>query len=392
MKNISVCLLLFFASSILHSQSGLESVLADVLLNNKSLAAYKEFNNAKAMQFKTGLTPADPFVDYDYLFGNNETSGNQVEFSITQSFDFPTVYGKRKDVSESNITLLEIEMVNQRQIVLFDAQTTYLQIVYLNKLGNYYRSRKIALEELVENFQTKLNKGEANILDLNKAKLNLIEINTLYKENISDITQMHQHLTELNGGNMVLVNDTIYPVSAVLPAFEILEQEFELNDPLRKMLEQEKVIAQNELSLRKALWLPKIETGYHYQGILGETFQGFHAGISIPLWQNKNTINAQESYINYTKVQLASHTNEHYYEIKEKYERYLSLAASLEEYRKIFNEVNNKQLLDKALALNQISVIDYFFEMSFFDNASRNYLQTENEYFEIIAELNKYKL
>lgn len=384
-------LLLFLASPILQAQTSVDSVLAAVLRNNKTLAAFKEYNTAKALQFKTGLTPTDPFVEYDYLLGN-EANGNQVEFSITQSFDFPTVYSKRRNVSESNIVLLDFEIITQRQNILFDAQTTYLQIVYLNKLLSYYIERKAALEVLVDNFQAKLDKGDAIMLDLNKAKLNLIDINKLFKENSSTITQLHQHLIELNGGNIILITDTVYPNTPALPPFDILEQAYEQNDPVRKIFEQEKVIAQNELELRNALWLPKMEAGYHYQGILGQTFNGFHAGISIPLWENKHTIDAQESYIRYTEVNLQSHINDHYYEIKEMYERYMSLSESLKAYKSIFSEVDNRRLLEKALALNQITVIDYFFEMAFFDEATRNYLQTEMEYFKIVAELNKYKL
>ncbi|MBC8045502.1 MAG: TolC family protein [Fimbriimonadaceae bacterium] len=392
MKKIITSLLLLATSSIISAQSSLDSILASVLKNNKTLAAYTQYNTAQTLQYKTGLTPSDPVAEYDYLFGNNTAIGDQVEFSITQSFDFPTVYGKRKDVSESNIAQLEFKMIAQRQDILFDAETVYLEIIYRNKLNLYYQDRKNALEKLVTDFKTKLDKGDGNILDVNKSRLNLIEINKLYNENISTASQLHQHLIELNGGVTISISDTLYPVAEALSPFEVLEQEYEKNDPFRKILEQEKIIAQRELELRKALWLPKVETGYHYQGFLGETYQGIHAGISIPLWENKNIVSAQESYIAYTDVNLQSHINEHYYEIKEMYERYFSLTVSLEEYRKIFDDVSNKLLLDKALELGQINVIEYFLEISFFDDALMNYLETENEYYKIIALLNKYKL
>lgn len=43
----------------------------------------------------------------------------------------------------------------------------------------------------------------------------------------------------------------------------------EANDPLLKVYEQEKEIEQKQITVQKSLNLPKIETGYHSQGILG---------------------------------------------------------------------------------------------------------------------------
>lgn len=391
MKSILFCLLISI-SQIALAQSDIDSVLASILRNNKTLAAFAQYNNSKALQYQTGLTPSDPVAEYDYLFGNDESTGDQVEFSITQSFDFPTVYGKRKDVSEQKIAQLEFEIIAQRQQILFDAQSTYLGIIYRNKLNNYYNSRKRFTEKLVSDYQNKLDKGDGNILDVNKARLMLIGITKLYNENIAEINQLHQHLEELNGGNFISIVDTVYRIVDELPAFEILEKEYENNDPVRKMLEKENLIAENELELKKALWLPKIEAGYHYQGLLGQNYQGLHAGISIPLWENKNTIAAQKSYISFTDLNLQSHINEHYYEIKEMYEKYISLIASRNAYRKIFDDVNNRLLLERALEIGQITVIEYFWEISYFDEAQRIYLETEHELYKIIAELYKYKL
>ena len=40
---------------------------------------------------------------------------------------------------------------------------------------------------------------------------------------------------------------------------------------------------------------PKMELGYHYQEFIGQKFNGLHTGISIPLWQNKNTVKQKKA-------------------------------------------------------------------------------------------------
>jgi outer membrane protein, heavy metal efflux system len=55
------------------------------------------------------------------------------------------------------------------------------------------------------------------------------------------------------------------------------------------------VIGQQMVEVSKALNLPKFETGYHYQAMLGQRFNGLHLGLTIPLWENKNKVNATTS-------------------------------------------------------------------------------------------------
>jgi len=89
---------------------------------------------------------------------------------------------------------------------------------------------------------------------------------------------------------------------------------------------------------------------------------------------------------------LNDHKNEHYFEIKQLYGKYENLKSILEEYQKSTVINDNVRLLDKALSLGQISVLEYFVELSYYNTTMNTYLETEKEYFEIIASLMKHKL
>jgi hypothetical protein len=56
------------------------------------------------------------------------------------------------------------------------------------------------------------------------------------------------------------------------------------------------------------------------------------------------------------------------------------------------SSISNKALLDKALRLGEITVIEYFLETSFYQNAVLHFLKTEHEYHGAVAEMMKYKL
>lgn len=393
MKNTTYLLISLMAFVFqANAQTATDAMLSNIAKNNKTLIANAKFWEAKKLEYQTGLTPYNPKVDYDYLIGNPAIGGNQTDFAITQSFDFPTVYVQKKRLSDEQIKQAEFQLNALRQEVLLEAKLICIELIYRNKLNAELNTRKQNTEKWLSAFQKSLAKGEGNIMDVNKAKLQLVEINAVLQESQSVRDQLNQKLTELNGGIPPLFSDTTYAPLQPFPDFETLEQEIEANDPVRKYLNQEKVIGNNEVALSKSLNLPKIETGYRYQAILGQQFNGLHVGLTVPVWENKNTVKTQQAELILNEAKLQEHINEHYHDIRRKYARMTNLKVTLDEYRTVFATLNSVELLDKSLSLGQISTIEYFMEMTYYYEALKNYLKTEMEYNKVAAELLKYQL
>lgn len=385
-------ILMLLSSNVAEAQSKIDSVIASVLKNNKTIQADVQYWESRKLQYKTGLSPENPQVEYDYLIGSPSNAGSQTEITASQSFDFPSAYKKRKQLSNQQVSQAEQHLISKRQTVLMEAKSVCIELVYRNKLLKELLQRKINGEALLKNFETKLDKGDGNILDVNKARLQMISINNEYQENISSINQLNDELFALNGGLPIEFFDTVYFEIPQIPSFESLEAQYEAADPYRNILEQEKLIAQKEVELSRALSYPKFEAGYHYQGILGQKYNGFHTGITIPLWENRNKVNTQKSKLLYADLELRKHKNEHYYEIKQLYEKYGNLKISVNEYQNAFLNLNSTYLLNKSLSSGHISAIEYFMEMNYYATALNNYLKIEREYYQTIAELYKFML
>lgn len=390
-KVFYIVLPMFILAVNVNGQNTIDSVLANIEKNNKNIFANTKYWEARKLEFQTGLTPYNPKVDYSYLFGSPATAGNQTEFKITQSFDFPTVYGKKKQRSNEQIKQAEFHLAANRQDVLLEAKLICIELIYRNKLMEELSLRKQNTENWLAAFQKSLERGEGNIMDVNKAQLQLIEINAAFRENLSLSNQLNLKLAELNGGIPVQFSDTAYSLIAI-PDFETLVKEIEANDPIRKYLEQEKVIGQQMVEVSKALNLPKIETGYQYQAMLGQRFNGVYLGLTIPLWENKNKVNTKQAEVVLHEANLINHNNVRYYDIRQKYERLTNLKIILDQYQALFSSIENVELLDKSLALGHITTIEYFIEIAFYYEAYRNYLKTEMEYQKVAAELFQYQL
>jgi cobalt-zinc-cadmium efflux system outer membrane protein len=387
-------LVVLLSSMQLVAQSSIDNTLSVIAKNNKTLAANRQAWEAKKLEFNTGLTPSNPTIEYDYLIGTPANAGNQTDFTVSQAFDFPTAYTRKRKLADEQVKKADFNIVSLRQDVLLEAKTACIQLVHYNKLHTQLAKRMADAEKLVVSFQKKLDKGDGNILDLNKANLQLVEIKKDFQKNLSLINQLNHTLTELNGGEQIIFKDTLYPLLPKIPSFEELEKEYEENDPDRKILEQQKVVAETNLSLSKSMAMPKIELGYHYQGILGQRYNGVHTGVSIPLWENKNVIKQRKAEISAAESDIDAHKNEHYYHIKHLYENYINLKITMEAYEaaNMDTSARNRVLLNKAFALGQLSSIEYFMEISYYYTTLNNFLETEKDYHESVAILLKYQL
>ena len=386
-----ICMAILFFGTV-GAQSNMDKVLAEIAKNNKTILANTQYWNAQKVQYKTGNSLYNPTIEYDYLKGSPANAGNQTDIIVTQSFDFPTVYGKKNALANQLGVQADLQLKAANQQLLLEAKMICIELVYRNKLQIPLAKRKEATEKWAANFQRKLETGDGNILDVNKAEIQLLEIRKEFQENAAAIAELQQQLTSLNGGNTLTFTDTVYPNVPAIPDFATLEKEIEGQDYIRKTLAQEKVIAEKQIEVSKAMALPKMELGYHYQGILGQTYNGIHTGISLPLWESKNTVKLQRAKMAFAESALNEHTNEHFYETRQLYGRYESLKSILAEYEEINQSVEPIKLLDKALAAGQISVLEYFIELNYYNTAFNSYLEIEKEFHDVVATLMKYNL
>ena len=155
----SAFIILLLLSAKGNAQSATENVLSEIKKNNKTLIATTQYWEAQKLQYKTGLTPYNPTVEYDYLKGTPASTGNQEEFNVNQSFDFPSAYFKKNQLANQQTTQAEYKLTASRQDILLDAKKTCIQLIYHNKLQIRLVQQKQNIEKLFSAFKTKLEKG-----------------------------------------------------------------------------------------------------------------------------------------------------------------------------------------------------------------------------------------
>lgn len=94
----------------------------------------------------------------------------------------------------------------------------------------------------------------------------------------------------------------------------------------------------------------------------------------------------------YTDLQLESTTTTVENELLQLYNQSVALKTSIDEYSEVLKSQNNLVLLNKAIQAGQISMIEYFVDVTTLYQSMQNHMQLQNEYQKVMAQLYKFKL
>lgn len=377
----------------LSAQTSVEDVLRSVEANNRDLRANGQWIQSQKLEASLDNNLPDPSVSYTHQYGNKEGMGIQGELVASQSFDFPTVYARKHQLTKAKSAGLDRQGAAFRQQVLLQAKEVCLDLVLLNQQKNLLDIRLKNAEQLSALYATRLERGDANILETNKINLELLNAKTEARMNETARVAKLQELATLNGGVALAFADTAYALSREVLSFEELKAEAMQADPQLQTLRGEQVTALRQLSVSKAKNLPGFELGYRLNTAAGgERFNGFLVGVSIPLFSNRNYVKQAKAQTRYAEMQLESTSFTVGNELRQLYNQSVALKSSLDEYEDVLSSQNSLALLNKAIQSGQISMIEYFVDVTTYYQSMQNYLQLQNQYQKVMAQLYKYKL
>lgn len=372
------------------SQNNIDDVLTGIEKNNTTLSAFRKNADAGKIGNKTGIFLQNPEIEFNYLWGNPSSMGNRTDFSIKQTFDFPTAYGIKNQLSDIKNEQAELEYRKQQKTVLFEARNVCLDLMYANARMSELKKRLVHAQHIANSYKARFDAGDANILEFNKSQLNLLNLNNQIELVNVDRNALLSELTRLNGGVAIDFTDSEFQVLTISPDFETWYAQAEQRHPILNWLKREIEISKKQISLNKALSLPKLQTGYMSETIVGEQFRGISIGVSVPLWENKNTVKyakanaiALETVVADTKIQL-------YNKLKNLHAKAIALQQNVTEYRSKLEKFNSSELLRKALEEGEISIVEYSLELAFYYEGIDKLLEMEKELHKTWAELNQY--
>ena len=375
------------------AQSSIDQVLKSIETNNKSLQANTKMTDAQKLDAQTGKFLANPTFEWEQMWGNRNNPGSEYSFTAKQSLDFPTTYANKNKLAALKANTIAFQAAAYRQQLLLNAKQTCIEIIYLRKQKSLLDKRLADAETMFAHYKKRFESGDANQLELNKIQLELLNAQNQSRLNKTALTAAEEQLRNLNGGGPIPFDATNYPEGEDLIDFEQLQTAFMENDPNLKSLTGDQEIANREVKLNRSLTLPKFDVGYKRTASSGNVASnGFVVGVSIPLFENKNTVKKAKAQAEFATASLADNQLNLKTNLRQLYQQAEALQISRADYAKVLEQQRNIELLNKALNAGQISVIDYFTELTTIYDSHQSYLDVEKEYHSILAQLYQYKL
>lgn len=375
------------------AQNSIDQVLKSIETNNKSLQANTKMTDAQKLEAQTGKFLANPSMEWEQMWGNRNNPGSEYTLTVKQSLDFPTTYSNKNKLANLKANTIGFQSAAYRQQLLLNAKQTCIEIIYLRKQKSLLDERLANAETMFALYKKRFESGDANQLELNKIQLELLNAQNQSRLNKAALTAAEEQLRNFNGGNPITFDATDYPTGEELINFDQLQAAFMEADPNLKSLTGDQEIANREVKLSRSLTLPKFDVGYKRNAAKDHVASnGFMVGVSIPLFENKNTVKKAKAQAEFATASLEDNRLNLKTNLQQLYQQAEALQISRADYAKVLEQQRNIELLNKALNAGQLSVIDYFTELTTIYDSHQSYLDVEKEYHSILAQLYQYKL
>ena len=297
--------LLTFISQTSNAQTPItfKAALDTALKNN--LQAKHEQLKAKYQQMLIGTSANISQATLFGEVGQINSSYNDTKFGISQSFSFPTIYSRQKELLKADWKNSVLSVTVNEALLKKQVSQVYYALVYMKQKKRLLQQTDSLYRGFYQKAELRLAKGETNILEKASAETLLgqvqMQLNQLKEDQA--ILQLQFQLL-LNSNNVFTVTDADYKltIAAELDTADLKEH------PLMKLVGQQQQIADAAIRVEKSRLLPDLSIGYNNTSIKGvgadnklyngsNRFNSVQVGIGIPIFAG-----AQRARINSARV------------------------------------------------------------------------------------------
>lgn len=388
--SILVVLILFPSNFFAQRKITLNEAIEIANKNNLAVKNKELLQEYQKSLIKTAFDPGNTALTTE--MGQVNSAYFDTKISLVQSFSFPTVYKRQKEVLNSSWNLAAQSVnVSKLETKRYVAEVFYYILILKEKEQMLLEADSL-FSEFVRKATIRFEKGESNILEKTSAESQkgdvLIQLMTLKSD--LEVAKLQLQL-------LLNTDEKLEPTAEDNRIFPKLSSNSINSNPNIVYMLQQLDLANNNVKFEKAKLLPDITAGYFNQSIQGvgadnmiykvnNRFNGGQIGLGVPIFSGAqkarikaadNNVSIAQNQLDYTTQQIQ---NEHY--------KANATLDILEERAVYFENIQlpNADLIQKT-ALKQFEEgdIDYM-EWTLLNNQA---IQIRNAYLDVIKSLNE---
>lgn len=356
---VSFVLMAFTASA----DNSVDDVLKQIAQNNLTLRALQHDNEADVLDIKAENSLDGLSVEYSPFFRSGYSGVAESELVVSQEIQFPTKYADRNKQAKMLKSVGGKMYEKNRRDILLEAEQLCIDIIRLNMTMTMLDQRLKNSETLHQMYDKRMAAGDANILEVNKVKLDCMEVQTMVSEAQNERMLLLQQLQQLNGGKPVTIDSEKFPEFQPIKDFESYKALYLASDADIQMAETMLKSADMNVKMQKRGWLPNISFGYRRNTEQKEGVNGLMVGVSFPLYSNSKRIKAARERRQSAELQVEQARKDAESQLQSGYQQLVGLQQVLDH-----SDVKMMQesivLFSKALQHGEINALDYYTEVN----------------------------
>lgn len=391
MKRFLIAVSLVLMASAARAEGSIGNVLKQIAQNNLTLKALHHDNEAEVLDIKAANALDGLSVEYSPFFRSGYSGVAQSELVVSQEIQFPTKYADRNKQANLQKAVGGKVYEKNRRDILLEAQLLCVDVIRLNKTLAMLGQRLKNSEALRQMYEKRMEAGDANILEVNKVKLDCMEVQTLVSEAQNERMLLLQQLAELNGGKPVTIDDVEIPKFQPIADFESYKALALASDADIQMAETMLQSADMNVKMQKREWLPNISFGYRRNTEQKEAVNGVLVGVSFPLYSNSKNIRAAKERRQSVQLQVEQARSTAESQLRSGYQQLVGLQQVLD-HSDVKMMQESIELFSKALQQGEINALEYYTEVNSIYEKLQRHIDVHTQSAKLLAALHKSEL
>lgn len=375
-------------ANTIFAQYAYQNVLDTIEANSTVLAAHHKQMEADRLENDAYALVENPEIEAGYKFGSE---GNKVEIGIGQTLEFPTVYSNQNKIIKMTDQVIAMQYEIDRMSVLTEAQNICTELIFCKTKIDLFKQNYDNAVKIADAYQKMMELGECNILDYNKAKMNLANAKNNYDLEMIHYDNLMASLKTMNGGKDVDFTYEDYALVVLPENFDEWYSDVEQSNPVFEQMRQQINLDKQNVKLKKSEWIPSITIGYGAEIGHDEREHGPSIGLSLPLWHNKGSVKSAKMKAEATETLLMNEKAVTYNYLSSLFAKVKSLQENIGTLATSLQEFDSQALLLKAFEKGEMNLIDYVMEVEYYQNAMLELYSAQYEMNAILIELKSYE-